>query len=50
MNARNSPKKRENLDSTETQEEEEPTFLGKKMKLPLILVALKIKKMMIYAS
>jgi len=50
MNAQNLPNKKGNLDSTETQEEEGFTLLGKKMKLPPILVTPKTKKKMIYAS
>jgi len=50
MNARNLPKEKGNLDSTETQEEKEPTLLGKKMKLTPTLVTLKTKKMIIYTS
>jgi len=43
-------KKEEDLEPIETQEDEMPTLLGKKMKLPPILVMPKTKMMMIYAS
>jgi len=43
-------KKEGDLDSIETQEEERPTLLGRKMKLPPILVTQKTKMKTTYAS
>jgi len=50
MNVRNLLKKEEDPKRIETQEEERPTLLGKKTKLPPILVMPKTKMIMIYAS
>jgi len=50
MNAQNLLKKEEDSDSIETQEEEMHTMLGKKTKLPSILVTPKSRMKTIYAS
>jgi len=50
MNVRNLLKKEEDADPIKTQEEERPTFLGKKMKLPPIIVMSKTRMRMTFAS
>jgi len=50
MNVRNSLKKEEDSVPNETLEEESQTSLGKKMKLPPILVTPKTRKKMTFPS